>query len=50
MCYFPTVTISDEMNEIPSDSNAFNILSGLQAWQLRREVISGVTIENDDKA
>ena len=38
------------MNEIPSDSNAFNILSGLQAWQLRREVISSATIENDDKA
>lgn len=43
------------MTEVPSDSNAFNILSACRPQkgaQLRKreEVISSVTIENDDKA
>ena len=35
---------------MPSDSNAFNILSALQALQRRHRQNSKATIENDDKA
>lgn len=41
------------MNEVPSDSNAFSIWRAFKrrlGWGKSREVISSVTIKNDDRA